>query len=57
MELATFTVSILETALTFAKGAVCLDGIPPPQGFGDGIDNWHVFREPAMSPSLYWSWL
>ncbi|KAL1551570.1 [Wnt protein] O-palmitoleoyl-L-serine hydrolase [Salvia divinorum] len=41
------TISTLASAV--AKGAVCLDGTPPAYayspGFGDGIDNWHVYLE------------
>ncbi|KAL1551563.1 [Wnt protein] O-palmitoleoyl-L-serine hydrolase [Salvia divinorum] len=41
------TISILDLAV--AKGAVCLDGTPPAYayspGFGDGIDNWHVYLQ------------
>ncbi|XP_041996558.1 pectin acetylesterase 11-like isoform X3 [Salvia splendens] len=41
------TISLLDSAI--AKGAVCLDGIPPAYayspGFGDRYDNWHVFLE------------
>ncbi|XP_047963433.1 pectin acetylesterase 11-like [Salvia hispanica] len=41
------TITLLDSAV--AKGAVCLDGTPPAYayspGFGDGVDNWHVFLE------------
>ncbi|XP_042055944.1 pectin acetylesterase 11-like [Salvia splendens] len=40
-------ISLLDSAI--AKGAVCLDGTPPAYayrpGFGDGVDNWHVYLE------------
>ncbi|XP_042055873.1 pectin acetylesterase 11-like [Salvia splendens] len=40
-------ISLLDSAI--AKGAVCLDGTPPAYayrpGFGDGVDNWHIFLE------------
>ncbi|XP_042048298.1 pectin acetylesterase 11-like isoform X1 [Salvia splendens] len=41
------SISLLDSAV--ARGAVCLDGTPPAYayspGFGDGVDNWHVFLQ------------
>ncbi|XP_047964253.1 pectin acetylesterase 11-like isoform X2 [Salvia hispanica] len=41
------TITLLDSAV--ARGAVCLDCTPPAYayspGFGDGVDNWHVYLE------------
>ncbi|XP_047963986.1 pectin acetylesterase 7-like isoform X2 [Salvia hispanica] len=40
-------ITLLDSAV--ARGAVCLDGTPPAYayspGFGDGVDNWHVYLQ------------
>ncbi|EYU36474.1 hypothetical protein MIMGU_mgv1a007660mg [Erythranthe guttata] len=43
------SITILDSAVAEAKGAVCLDGSPPAyyhaKGFGDGANNWFLYLE------------